>query len=219
MVSKICLICKKEFVPYNSRQKCCSKLCSKIRHNQTIKIYNKNDKFKKYSKKYRKTHREEMLEYQKIYRDNHKSEIKEYYQLHKKELLEHKREYYKKYKPEIINKINKYSENKRKTDINYRLRRYLRTRIWFALKGIVKSESTMKLLGCNIEFFKSYYQSKFTKGMTWDKVMNGEIHCDHIKPCCTFDLTKPNEQRKCFNYKNLRPLWAEENLTRPKKGE
>jgi hypothetical protein len=52
--------------------------------------------------------------------------------------------------------------------------------------------------------------------MSWDNYgrKNG-IKCweiDHIRPCCTFDLSKPKEQKKCFYYTNLQPLWATENL-------
>jgi hypothetical protein len=48
--------------------------------------------------------------------------------------------------------------------------------------------------------------------MSWKKVMEGKIHCDHIRPCASFDLSKASEQRKCFHYANLQPLWAKENL-------
>ena len=37
-------------------------------------------------------------------------------------------------------------------------------------------------------------------------------HVDHIVPCSSFDLTSEKQQRICFNYKNLQPLWADENL-------
>jgi len=93
----------------------------------------------------------------------------------------------------------------------------LRHRIYLALKGICKSKSTIKLLGCSLDEFKSYYESKFTSGMNWAKVMNGEIHCDHIIPCASFDLTQPSEQHKCFHYTNLQPLWAKENLSKGSK--
>ena len=50
--------------------------------------------------------------------------------------------------------------------------------------------------------------------MSWNNY--GEWHVDHIKPCAKFDLSEEEQQKKCFNYKNLQPLWGEDNL---KKGD
>jgi hypothetical protein len=47
--------------------------------------------------------------------------------------------------------------------------------------------------------------------MNWDNYGFYGWHIDHIRPCASFDLSKPSEQRKCFNYTNLQPLWATEN--------
>ena len=33
----------------------------------------------------------------------------------------------------------------------------------------------------------------------------------------SFDLSKIEEQEKCFNYSNLQPLWAKENLSKNNK--
>ena len=46
--------------------------------------------------------------------------------------------------------------------------------------------------------------------MSWNNY--GKWHVDHIRPCIDFDLSKPEEQQKCFHYTNLQPLWAEENM-------
>lgn len=119
-----------------------------------------------------------------------------------------KKEYYEKYGLEQAKKW----QLKMRTDINHVTKKKLRGRIYAALKKGVKSQSTMDLLGCSIEEFKVYFASKFTDGMNWDKYINGGIHIDHIKPCKLFDLTKEEEQKKCFNYKNLQPLWAIDNL-------
>ena len=45
----------------------------------------------------------------------------------------------------------------------------------------------------------------------------GKWHIDHIRPCSSFDLSKPEEQSICFHYSNLMPLWAEENLKKGSK--
>lgn len=75
-----------------------------------------------------------------------------------------------------------------------------------------KSESTERLLGCKWAYFLAHLEAQFTDGMTWEN--RSLWHIDHIIPCCAFDLTKPEEQAKCFHYTNLRPLWASENLSK-----
>jgi hypothetical protein len=69
---------------------------------------------------------------------------------------------------------------------------------------------TRDFLGCTDEFLQKYLISKFSDGMTVENY--GEWHIDHIKPCSSFDLTDPEQQKLCFHYTNLQPLWAEENL-------
>lgn len=105
----------------------------------------------------------------------------------------------------------------------YRLKRYhsdpafkllvgLRNRLGHALNGNSKSASTIELLGCTPEHARFHIESQFTEGMTWEN-----IHIDHIQPCASFDLEDPNEQRKCFHYSNLQPLFASDNLRKSDK--
>ena len=136
---------------------------------------------------------------------NTKKEIEQYRGTHKKELKELHKEWRLKHRKEI----KKYYLIKRKTDMNFRILNSLRLRTWSALKGICKSKSTIKLLGCSIEHLKYHLESQFKLGMSWDNY--GKWHIDHIRPCASFDLRKPIEQRKCFHYTNLQPLWAKEN--------
>lgn len=105
-------------------------------------------------------------------------------------------------------------ENNRKryhSNINYKLLCNLRSRLYVALHKNKKIKSTLEFIGCTIEELKLFLQNQFTDGMSWDKVLNGEIHIDHIMPCASFDLSDPEQQKKCFHYTNLQPLWAADN--------
>lgn len=84
----------------------------------------------------------------------------------------------------------------------------LRNRIRLALIGTSKSDSTFNLLGCSFKFLKQHLESKFTEGMNWDNYGINGWEIDHILPCISFDLSKPEEQKLCFHYTNLQPLWA-----------
>lgn len=96
-----------------------------------------------------------------------------------------------------------------KRSINHRLKVILRTRLYKAVNGIAKCDHTVKLLGCSIESFKIYIESKFEEGMSWENY--GKWHIDHIIPCSLFDLNRPEHQKTCFHFSNLQPLYASEN--------
>ena len=68
----------------------------------------------------------------------------------------------------------------------------------------------MELVGCSIDELKKHLEIKFKKGMSWNNY--GKWHVDHVVPVDFFDLTKIEEQKKCFHYSNLQPLWAQDNL-------
>lgn len=102
-----------------------------------------------------------------------------------------------------------YTANRYKTDPIFALKMNQRSRIRAALKNN-KSCKTHELLGCTFEELKAHLESKFVTGMGWHNM--GEWHIDHIVPLAVFDLTNANQQKIAFNYKNLQPLWALDNL-------
>jgi hypothetical protein len=173
---------------------------------------------KEYDKKYYQEHKEKILKQVRKYRIINKEKLlnndKNYYRLNKQIILNKKREYYYNNKEKIIKRITKYCKVKKITDINYRILCNLRNRLYLVLKGINKSKSTMSLVGCSIDKLKHHLQLKFSKGMNWKNY--GKWHIDHKKPCASFDLSKPEEQKKCFHYTNLQPLWAKDNLSKVK---
>ena len=114
-------------------------------------------------------------------------------------------------------KINVYRSKKYKTDILYKLKLSLRGRIGVALRKTLKSNSTMKLVGCTLPELKQYLENKFQIGMSWENHSYRGWHIDHIIPCASFDLSKQEEQKKCFHYTNLQPLWGKDNIRKSAK--
>ena len=101
--------------------------------------------------------------------------------------------------------LKQFNEN-----IQFKLSKRLRSRMRQVLKSNQKSENTAILTGCSTEVLKEYLEKQFKPGMTWEN--HGEWHIDHKIPCAAFDLSDPCEQKRCFNFKNLQPLWAIDNL-------
>ena len=107
-----------------------------------------------------------------------------------------------------------YYANKRK-DMNYRLIKNLRTRLWKALNKNWKQGSTVRDLGCTILEFKLYLESKFQQGMTWDNY--GKWELDHVMPLSKFDLTDKQQFLTAVHFTNIQPLWRTDNLKKSNK--
>ena len=103
---------------------------------------------------------------------------------------------------------------KRATDLNHRLKGCLSHRVREALKHGYKSAATLELLGCSLEKVRAHLEAQFLPGMSWDNWTSDGWHIDHIRPCASFDLSDPEQQRACFHYSNLQPLWASDNCAK-----
>jgi hypothetical protein len=69
-------------------------------------------------------------------------------------------------------------------------------------------------MGCSVDEFKLYFQSKFTPQMSWFHFMNGLIHIDHITPLSSFNLQDKEQFLIANHYTNLQPLWATTKIAR-----
>jgi hypothetical protein len=107
-----------------------------------------------------------------------------------------------------------YMAERASIDMDFRLRGSLRARVRSAIHANCgrKAVRTMELIGCSIKHLRLHLEQQFTSGMSWDNY--GDWHIDHIKPCAAFDLADPAQQRECFHYTNLQPLWASDNLSK-----
>lgn len=144
---------------------------------------------------------------------------KKYYEKNKKEHnirsikwsktnIKKSREINKKY--HLINKDKNLLRNKirRRNSPLLKVKDSLRGRLYHALKeiNVVKSISSMELLGCSPNDCRLYIEKQFRNPMSWENY--GIIwEIDHIKPCSSFDLTDPDQQKQCFHYTNLQPLF------------
>lgn len=121
----------------------------------------------------------------------------------------------KKYRLENKDVYKKYMRNKRKNNNLFRCSSGIRSLIIGCMRngGFQKKTKTAQILGCSFEEFKIHIESQFKEGMSWE---NRHLwHIDHIMPVSmakTYD-----EVVRLNHYKNLRPLWAHENLTKSDK--
>jgi hypothetical protein len=111
-------------------------------------------------------------------------------------------------------KINEERKIRYATDINFKLGNKLRGYCYRIIKNNSKKKSkTMIMLDCDVEFVKEWLSGQFKEGMTWEN-QGSYWHIDHFFPVACFDLSKAEEQNKCFHWSNLQPLTKKENLSK-----
>lgn len=117
-----------------------------------------------------------------------------------------------------INNREKYNESNRKYYYKTRIKCVLRSRIRMALlySSAVKTKKTFEYMQCTLEECKKWLEYQFNSNMSWENY--GEYwHIDHVIPCAFFDLRNDDEAKICFNWKNIRPLEANENIVKKDK--
>ena len=189
------------FYKKSSSKDGCSHICKgcRIEYNNnskdlTQRYYKKNkEKYQESSKKYYKTNTEKVKNNStKWQKHNH-----EEYKLIQKKWHKNNREYHKVWR-----------KDKWDNDPNYKLRILLGNRLNEVLKKnkTYKSSNIIALLDCSLGELKSHLQQLFKKEMSW--INHGIIwEIDHIIPCANFNLSLVEEQKKCFHFSNLQPLF------------
>jgi hypothetical protein len=201
--------CRKDGL--SSYCKCCIKILRATKYKQrrqtsSRKYYEDNkEQITAKNHNYYKQNTENLIKYQKNYRKNNKEQISKT-----------KQKYYKENKQEILERIKQYKRYKRKTSSEFRIIESIRARIHSLLKSH-KTTSSFSLLGCSIDECRKHLEAQFVDGMSWDNYGKFGWHIDHIRPCASFDLTDPEQQKECFHYTNLQPLWAKDNLSKGSK--
>ena len=115
------------------------------------------------------------------------------------------KDYRLKHHDKIMAQKKIYTNNRYKTDINFRLICKTRSRIYKTLKGMTKQSSSKNILGIEIDLYRKWLEFQFTPEMNWEN-----IEIDHVKPICMFDVTKDEELKEAFNWRNTQPLLKED---------
>lgn len=182
------------------------KECTKCRRSKPLECFWFNEKRKSYharctpcksadTKKYHNVTKEKKAQYDMRYRERHADELK------KKKKLE-----YECNKEKYIARQLKIQQS-----LLGKIKHNIRTRIGNAVTR--KSNSSSELLGCDIQFYLRYLSHLFEEGMSWN---NYGVYwqIDHVNCLANFDLTREEQQKAAFNWKNTRPLATKENLSK-----
>ena len=72
------------------------------------------------------------------------------------------------------------------------------------MNGKAKPFSTREKFGIDFDSYKKWIEFQMTFDMTRDN-----IEIDHVTPICLFDVSKEEEKKEGFNWKNTQPLLRE----------
>ena len=195
------------------------KICDKCENNYSINNYRKysENKFGKTCKKclneLDKTRKKELRQkrgetvFVKCEKCQEEKALKQFAKLKK---------FYKKkicvscYPKFLTEQKTEWCKNEHNTNMNYRIKKSLAARLRTIL---VKNESTMNYIGCNIQYLREWFEYNFTNEMNWDNY-GTYWSIDHIIPTCKFDLINEDEKFKCCNWSNLMPVTIKYNSSK-----
>lgn len=81
----------------------------------------------------------------------------------------------------------------------------------FSLDGRCKAQ-----FGFTLVEFIDHVERLFTAGMTWDRVLKGDVQIDHEVPVRVFDLNSQRGFQAAYALSNTQPLWRGDNARKGK---
>jgi hypothetical protein len=141
-----------------------------------------------------------------------KSCRKAYRDANKQWYIDYQRKYRAENRDKVIKSAVQYKKRRRELDPTFRMIDNFRSRVTIFCRKVKmnKKQSSLSFIGCSVDDFKVYIESKFMVGMSWDNY--GEWHIDHIIPISS---ALSEEDIKSLNhYSNLQPLWAFDNMSK-----
>ena len=167
-------------------------------------------------RQYRNSNKEQRADSNRKWVAANREKVRGYQQAYKKEnreTLSAKDKAYKKRNwPAVLKTLRDCHARRSKVDLLYRIKRSLRARQNKFFRGLSRSMSMVREIGCDREFFLRHIASQFTAGMTLENY--GTVwHLDHIYPLSKASIVdNPVHFLAAANWRNLQPLPGPENL-------
>lgn len=200
-----------------------------------IKCWRKNnpEKIAAKNRRYRENNLEKVVAKNKRYRENNFEKIaasdvrwrknnpekvaakaRRYQERHSEEIAVRAR-CWRKNNPEKVAERNKLHRLTLKGNLNSRMA----GGIYKSLKGGKAGKSWEVLVGFGFFELKERLKRTIPEGFTWQDLMDGKLHIDHIIPISAFNFEKPEHAdfRRCWALSNLQLLPARENLRKSAK--
>lgn len=132
------------------------------------------------------------------------------YAKHKDAILQRNKEYRIKNREKLNAQKRSYMKHRRKNNPMHIIQMRVRSRFANAMKrrGWSKDSPMQSIVGCSWHELSSHIESLFLPNMSWDN--RDKWHIDHIVPLRT--ATNEEDVKRLCHWKNLQPLWIEDNL-------
>ena len=175
-----------------------------------------------YYKEYYAKNQEKLVAYRREYVASNRERVREEhrarYRRNREKFSERNKAYYRA-NTDRLKRYNRNYRNSREYDktryhenVLAKLAIVFRNRTREVFRGATKPTSSCKLLGCTYEIARLHIEKQLKDGMSWDNY--GEWHIDHFFPLSKADLTVPAQAFAACNWRNLRPVWAKENISK-----
>jgi hypothetical protein len=191
------------------------------------------EKYKVYIKKWNSENKEHLSEYKKRrveqFPELIKKQKKESYWRNRDKILKkfnkNKDEIYRKNKERFLENPEKFRAQRAAFQRKFRqipsrkfaMSQQGRIRIALKSQNVKKRNKTIELIGCSFSDLRKHLESLFWPGMNWENHGRYGWHVDHIIPIAKFDLSDSYQQKICFNFTNMQPLWWRDNISKGKK--
>jgi hypothetical protein len=126
-----------------------------------------------------------------------------------------RKQMWRKMNPEKQRLLQMRDHRKKRSTPRGRLNSVVSNAIWKSLVGNKAGHHWEDLVGYKVDQLKKHLEKQFKPGMTWGNY--GSVwHIDHKIPIAAFNFHSPADIdfKRCWTLKNLRPMWADENMAK-----